>query len=51
MATGQMQVGSGIADLGMAEQYLMVRRSALLMGHTRSFWDFYRGMGLCVLVF
>jgi hypothetical protein len=51
MATGQMQVGSGIADLGMAEQYLMVRRSALLMGHTRSFWDFYRGMGLCVSVF
>ena len=23
----------------------------LLMGHMRSFWDFYRGMGLCVTIF
>jgi hypothetical protein len=41
------RVGPGPATVAVEA---MKVNQFLLMGHTRSFWDFYRGMGLCVTI-
>jgi hypothetical protein len=41
------KVGPGPATVAVEA---MKVNQFLLMGHTRSFWDFYRGMGLCVTI-
>jgi hypothetical protein len=39
--------GTGPASVAVQA---MKMNQFLLMGHTRSFWDFYRGLGLCVTI-
>ena len=38
------------ADPGPAAVEAMQMNQFLLMGHTRSYWDFYRGLGLAVTI-
>jgi hypothetical protein len=40
--------GTGPASVAVEA---MKMNQFLLMGHTRSFWDFYRGLGLAVTIF